>query len=148
MYVKDGVALWEEQAAQYPQTNPSVPDYNPRGCQKGACYAAQMYDQGRVTYPLKRTGERGEGKWQQVSWDEALTAIADKIVDTLAQDGPEAVIFDGNPTGVASYVAVHRFANLLDAGRQSRSVRPCAVRGRRRSRRRAGPYSPRSCPRR
>ena len=32
VYVRDGVALWEEQAGEYPQTNRGVPDFNPRGC--------------------------------------------------------------------------------------------------------------------
>jgi len=39
VYVKDGVVFREEQVATYPQTNPDVPDFNPRGCQKGACYS-------------------------------------------------------------------------------------------------------------
>ncbi len=37
VYVKDGTVAFEEPAAEYPQTNSSVPDFNPRGCQKGAC---------------------------------------------------------------------------------------------------------------
>ena len=115
VYVKDGAVLWEEPAGEYSQTNASVPDFNPRGCQKGACYAVNMYQPARVRYPLKRVGERGEGKWQRVSWNEALTEIADKLIDTLVRDGPDAVVFDGNPAGVASYVAIHRFANLLGA---------------------------------
>ena len=36
-----------------------------------------LYDTERVLQPLKRVGERGEGKWEQVSWDEALDEIAD-----------------------------------------------------------------------
>ncbi len=115
VYTKDGVALWEEPVGEYPQTNPSVPDFNPRGCQKGACYAAQTNHSTRVRFPLRRAGERGEGKWERVGWDEALTEIADKLIDTLVGDGPEAIVFDGNPVGVTSSVAVHRFANLLDA---------------------------------
>ena len=37
VYVKDGKVIFEEPAAEYPGTNQSVPDFNPRGCQKGAC---------------------------------------------------------------------------------------------------------------
>ncbi|OGO52098.1 MAG: hypothetical protein A2148_09685, partial [Chloroflexi bacterium RBG_16_68_14] len=115
VYVKDGVVVWEEPAGEYPQTNPSLPDFNPRGCQKGACYSLHMYHPARVMRPLKRVGERGEGNWKEVSWDEALTEIADKIIDTLVRDGPAAIVFDGNAAGVASFVAVHRFANQLGA---------------------------------
>jgi len=115
VYVRDGVALWEEQTGQYPRTNGEVPDFNPRGCEKGACYALQTYHPARLRQPLKRAGARGEGKWQAVSWDEALTGIADAVVETLSTSGPEAIVFDNNPAGVASYVAVHRLAHLLNA---------------------------------
>jgi len=113
VYVKDGTVSFEEPVAQYPRTNSSVPDFNPRGCQKGACYAANMNQPLRVTHPLKRAGARGEGAWQQVSWDEALTDIADRMLDVLVRDGPEAVVFDGNATGLAAAAAVHRFAYQL-----------------------------------
>jgi nitrate reductase alpha subunit len=53
LYVKDGVVLREEQAANYPPPNdPGTPDVNPRGCQKGACYAQRMYDPTRIKYPV------------------------------------------------------------------------------------------------
>ncbi len=115
VYVKDGAVAFEEPSGTYPQTNPSVPDFNPRGCQKGACYSLTMRDEARLTHPLKRAGARGEGRWQQVSWDEALGDIADHMVDALARDAPEAIVFDGNAAGVASFVAMNRYANLLGA---------------------------------
>ena len=115
VYVKDGAVAWEEASGTYEQTNASVPDFNPRGCEKGACYSRSMRDEARLTHPLKRAGERGEGKWQQVTWDAALAEIADRIIDALERDAPEAIVFDGNATGVASWVAVNRFANLLGA---------------------------------
>ncbi|MBI2090530.1 MAG: molybdopterin-dependent oxidoreductase, partial [Deltaproteobacteria bacterium] len=93
LYVKDGVVLREEQAANYPAPkDPDAPDFNPRGCQKGVCYAQRMYDPTRVKYPMKRVGERGEGKWRRTSWDAALTEIADALLDTLANEGPQAII--------------------------------------------------------
>jgi DMSO reductase family type II enzyme molybdopterin subunit len=115
LYVKDGIVLREEQSGEYPQTNAAVPDFNPRGCEKGACYATQMYHPARVKYPLKQAGERGQGRWQRVSWDEALTEIADRLIDALVDHGPDSVFFDQNPAGVTCYAAVLRFANLLDA---------------------------------
>jgi DMSO reductase family type II enzyme molybdopterin subunit len=117
VYVKDGLVLREEQAGEYPQTNPDVPDFNPRGCPTGACYSLQMYHPARVLYPLKRVGERGEGRWQRVSWDEALTDIADKVVDTLADHGPSAVVFDpgGSLASLVFDMAAMRLVNLLGA---------------------------------
>ncbi|MBI2351565.1 MAG: molybdopterin-dependent oxidoreductase [Deltaproteobacteria bacterium] len=96
LYVKDGVILREEQAANYPARNdPSVPDFNPRGCQKGACYVHRMYDPTRIKYPMKRVGERGQGKWKRISWDEALTEVADAIIDTVTKEGPDAIVQAG-----------------------------------------------------
>lgn len=96
LYVKDGIVLREEQVGNYPAPNdPTVPDANPRGCQKGACYVQRMYDPTRIKYPLKRVGERGQGRWQRVSWDEALTEIADALIDTLTTDGPEVIMNAG-----------------------------------------------------
>jgi nitrate reductase alpha subunit len=53
------VVVREEQTATYESSEPGVvPDFNPRGCQKGACYTEVMYGPSR-TVPLKRVGERG-----------------------------------------------------------------------------------------
>jgi DMSO reductase family type II enzyme molybdopterin subunit len=97
VYVKDGMVWREEQAADYPQTRPDVPDFNPRGCQKGACFSERMYDAARVRYPLKRAGERGSGKWQRISWEQALAEIADSMIDTIVQEGTDRVIWDLGP---------------------------------------------------
>lgn len=88
VYVKDGIVLREEQIAKYPQINPNVPDANPRGCQKGALHSTAMYEADRIRYPLKRTGERGAGQWQRISWDQATEEIADKIIDLFEKYGP------------------------------------------------------------
>jgi len=96
IYVKDGVVLREEQAANYPpQNDPLAPDFNPRGCQKGSCYVHRIYDPTRIKYPMKRVGERGQGKWKRISWDEALTEVADAIIDTATKEGPSAIVQGG-----------------------------------------------------
>ncbi len=94
VYVKDGIIMREEQAADYPDIDPSYPNVNPRGCQKGACYAAEYVNgDRRIKYPLIRTGARGEGLWRRATWDEALTLIADKVLDTIQNHGPDALTF-------------------------------------------------------
>ncbi|MBW2387246.1 MAG: molybdopterin-dependent oxidoreductase [Deltaproteobacteria bacterium] len=94
VYVKDGIVWREEQVADYPQTNAEVPDFNPRGCQKGACYSDRMHDQSRLMHPMKRVGERGAGKWQRISWNQGLTEVADKVIDAMVEDGPGSIIWD------------------------------------------------------
>jgi len=117
VYVKEGVVWREEQAGQYPQTNSSVPDYNPRGCQKGGCYSRRMYDPGRLRYPLKRSGKRGEGKWTRVTWDEALNDITDRMLEVLGEDGPGAIYWDMGTaaTNGCHGVGLFRTSHLLDS---------------------------------
>ena len=67
------------------------------GCQKGACWSHCHYSPDRVTKPLKRVGERGEGKFEEVSWDEATTDIADAMLDAFEEHGPESVIIPLTP---------------------------------------------------
>ena len=65
---------------------------NPMGCQKGACWSHCHYSPDRVTKPLKRVGERGEGKFEEVSWDEALSDIADAMLDAIQDQGPDSIV--------------------------------------------------------
>jgi DMSO reductase family type II enzyme molybdopterin subunit len=97
VYVKDGLVWREEQAADYPQIRPDVPDFNPRGCQKGACFSERMYDPARVRYPLKRAGERGSGRWKRVSWEQALDEIAESMVATIVDEGSDRIVWDEGP---------------------------------------------------
>ncbi|MGI9627806.1 MAG: molybdopterin dinucleotide binding domain-containing protein [Longimicrobiales bacterium] len=59
--------------------NPEHPGSRGRNCAKGPATLNQVTDPDRILYPLKRVGERGEGKWEQVSWDEALDDLASRI---------------------------------------------------------------------
>jgi len=92
VFSKDGKVVREEQAGIATPVEAGIPDMNPMGCQKGACWSHCLYSQDRVTQPLKRVGERGEGKFEPVSWDDALTDIADAILDAIEEQGPEAVL--------------------------------------------------------
>ncbi len=113
VYSKDGKITREEQVGNYPQTNEKVPDFNPRGCQKGCSYSDFMYSEARITHPLKRTGERGEGKWEKVSWDEALTDIADKMIKTIHESGTKSVVVDPG-SNMVSYLAFYSFFRFFD----------------------------------
>ena len=62
-----------------------------RACLKGRSLRDRTYDPRRLLYPLKRAGERGEGKFERISWDEAVETIAANLRRVLAQYGPEAV---------------------------------------------------------
>jgi anaerobic selenocysteine-containing dehydrogenase len=59
--------------------NPAHPGSRGRNCAKGPATHNQTYDPERILYPMKRVGKRGEGKWQRVTWEEALTDIAGRM---------------------------------------------------------------------
>ncbi len=62
-------------------------------CAKGQAGINQVYDPDRILQPLKRVGARGEGKWAQISWDEALGDLATRL-GKLRDDGqPEKFMF-------------------------------------------------------
>ncbi|MFH8796496.1 nitrate reductase subunit alpha [Streptomyces sp. NPDC017941] len=54
VYVKDGLIAWETQATDYPSTGPDRPDYEPRGCPRGASFSWYTYSPTRVRYPHAR----------------------------------------------------------------------------------------------
>ena len=64
-------------------------------------------------YPLKRAGERGENKWQRISWDQALDEIADKLKKIKTQYGAESLVMSEgiDRAGVCGIRA--RFLNLF-----------------------------------
>jgi DMSO reductase family type II enzyme molybdopterin subunit len=92
VYVRDGKIVREEQGGMLPVIQKGIPDMNPMGCQKGACWSYIHYAPERVTHPLKRVGERGEGKFEPISWDQALTEIVDGMLDAVQEQGPESII--------------------------------------------------------
>ncbi|MDE3135049.1 MAG: molybdopterin-dependent oxidoreductase [Acidobacteriota bacterium] len=59
--------------------NPAHPGSRGRNCAKGPATINQVNDPERILYPLRRTGKRGEGKWERVSWDEVLDDLAPRI---------------------------------------------------------------------
>ena len=99
VFVKGGLVWREEQNSVY-EAAEGVPDFNPRGCQKGGCYSHLMYEQTRLLHPIRRVGERGAGKWKRVSWDEALGAIADAMVDTAVENGTGTIVYDNGTTNL------------------------------------------------
>jgi DMSO reductase family type II enzyme molybdopterin subunit len=115
VYVKNGMVWREEQAAMNKASNSRYPDYNPLGCQKGCSFHANLYSDERITHPLKRVGERGEAKWQRISWDEALTEVAEAIVDGIEEFGPDSFHLDPPHFhgGSVSYAGALRFNRIL-----------------------------------
>ncbi|MFV0360588.1 molybdopterin-dependent oxidoreductase [Tropicimonas sp.] len=77
-----------------------------RACLRGRSYRSRLYSPERLLYPMKRVGERGEGKFKRVTWDEALTEIAERMVYLKNTYGPTALL-DQSYAG-ASYGVLHK----------------------------------------
>lgn len=116
LYVKDGIVVREEQSATYEQSEPGVPDFNPRGCQKGASYTDVMYGPTRLTVPMKRVGERGSGQWVKISWEKAIDEIADKMIDLAQEYGPSTIMQDLGPNMDYGPTTLGRFKFLMKTG--------------------------------
>ncbi|MBI5949699.1 MAG: molybdopterin-dependent oxidoreductase [Chloroflexi bacterium] len=100
VFVKDGVIVREEPSGTLPMIDPAVPDFNPMGCMQGTCWSLSLDGPDRAQYPLKRAGERGEGKWERISWDQALSEIADALIDAIEDHGPRSIVREGTPEAV------------------------------------------------
>lgn len=72
IHVKDGIITWETQQTDYPTTGPDMPEYEPRGCQRGATFSWYTYSPLRVRYPYVR------GDLMRI-WKEARNKINDPV---------------------------------------------------------------------
>lgn len=85
-YVKDGKIIKIEGTDGFPSNNGML-------CTKGMANREFLYREDRILTPLKRTGERGSGTFEPISWDQALTEIAEKMNRFKAESGPESMVF-------------------------------------------------------
>jgi anaerobic selenocysteine-containing dehydrogenase len=115
VYSRDGVVWREEQSATTEACSPEYPDFNPQGCQKGCGFHHALTSPDRLLHPMRRVGARGEGRWLRIGWDEALTRIADAILDAHAVAGPQSVIVDAPHihAGSVALSGIHRLAYML-----------------------------------
>lgn len=72
VFVKDGIIVWEAQDTDYPTPHPDFPDYEPRGCPRGASASWYVYSPLRVRYPYIR------GRLLEL-WREARAATSDPV---------------------------------------------------------------------
>lgn len=99
-------------------------------CAKVARYLEREYSPDRLLHPQKRVGAKGEGRFERISWDEALGAIARELQRVSSEFGPEAIL----PYSYAGTMGLlngggmdHRFFHRLGASRLDRTI--CAAAG-------------------
>ncbi|EFF0489838.1 molybdopterin-dependent oxidoreductase [Escherichia coli] len=88
LHVKDDTVYWVESDT----TGDDVyGNHQVRACLRGRSIRRRMNHPDRLKYPMKRVGKRGEGKFERISWDEALDTISDNLRRILKDYGNEAV---------------------------------------------------------
>jgi anaerobic selenocysteine-containing dehydrogenase len=92
-----------------------LPEYDRRVCAMGMARLEYQYHRDRLCFPLKRTGARGEGKWQRIGWEEAYGLIAENLRAIAAQSGTRSLAFiaGSGAAGVLTKGAAHRFAAAI-----------------------------------
>ena len=83
--------------------HPLHPASRGRNCAKGPATVSQITNPDRILYPLKRSGERGEGKWQRVSWEEAIDDIAARVGTAMDEGRRDEVVYHVGRPGEDMY---------------------------------------------
>ncbi len=83
--------------------NPRHPGSRGRNCAKGPATLNQIHDPERILYPMRRTGARGAGDWERVSWDEALDDLAGRIRNAIQSGQPNRVMYHVGRPGEDGY---------------------------------------------
>ncbi|MEK7363957.1 MAG: molybdopterin-dependent oxidoreductase, partial [candidate division NC10 bacterium] len=104
--------------------NPDHPFTQGVICGKVHDYAERVYSPLRVLTPLRRVGEKGRGRFEPISWDEAIEEIARRFTEIKARWGAEAILpFSyGGTLGVVQFRAGHPFFHALGASQLDRTI--------------------------
>ena len=120
--VENGVAMRVQGNPGHPQTGGVL-------CNKVSRYTERTYHAERLLQPLRRTGPKGSGRFEPVSWDTALSEIAARL-QAIAARSPEAIVpysYCGTMGQVQGEAMAGRFFNRLGASRLDRTI--CAAAG-------------------
>ena len=99
-------------------------------CGKVARYLERQYSPDRLLYPQKRVGAKGEGRFERISWDEALDTIARRLTEVSTEYGPEAILpysYAGTMGYLQGSGMDRRFFHRLGASRLERTI--CSAAG-------------------
>lgn len=114
----DGKVVKVEGDPEHPVTKGNI-------CNKVRNMADRLYDENRLKYPMKRVGAKGEGKFERISWDEAIETITSRWKALLDTEGPESILpysFYGNMGLLNAEGMDRRFFNRLGASQLDRSI--------------------------
>ena len=122
VHVKDGVALKVMGSAEHAPTAGVL-------CTKVARYTERTYHPDRLLHPLRRIGKKGEGRFEEIGWQEAISTIAERLSPIAAED-PEQIVpysYAGTMGLVQGESMAQRFFHKLGASLLERTI--CASAG-------------------
>ena len=111
VHKQDGVIVKIEGDPSHPVTQGAI-------CNKVRNMTARIYDEKRLKQPLRRTGPKGSGQFEPISWEEAIGSIASRWKSLIAEEGPESILpysFYGNMGRVNTEGMGRRFFNRMNA---------------------------------
>ncbi len=113
-HVKDGKVIKLE-PAEFPN------EIDKRICLRGLSVLEVTYHPDRLKYPMKRVGERGEGKFERITWDEAYDLIVKNFKDISEKYGWKSIgwVLGGPGAGTTKFGAYLRLASLTQSTRVS-----------------------------
>ncbi|MDV6379225.1 molybdopterin-dependent oxidoreductase [Sporosarcina sp. GW1-11] len=123
IHKQDGKVVKIEGDPEHPVTKGSI-------CNKVRHMSERIYDPHRITTPLKRVGQKGDGKFVPISWTEAIETITDHWKTLISEVGPESILpysFYGNMGKLSSKGMDRRFFNRLGSSQLDRTI--CSVAG-------------------
>ncbi|WP_080845864.1 molybdopterin oxidoreductase family protein [Cytobacillus gottheilii] len=118
IHKEDGKITKIEGDPNHPVTQGSI-------CNKVRHMTSRLYDENRLQYPLKRIGDKGEGKFVRISWEEAIAEITSRWKKLIQEHGTESILpysFYGNMGLITSEGMDRRFFNKLGASQLDRKI--------------------------
>ncbi|MBT2700741.1 molybdopterin oxidoreductase family protein [Bacillus sp. ISL-40] len=123
LHKEDGKVIKVEGDPAHPVTKGHI-------CNKVRNMTERIYDENRLKFPLKRTGPKGEGKFEQISWEEAIQTITSRWKELIESNGPESILpysFYGNMGRLNAEGMDRRFFHRLGASRLDQTI--CSAAG-------------------
>ncbi|MCF8039638.1 MAG: molybdopterin-dependent oxidoreductase [Desulfohalobiaceae bacterium] len=105
LHIEDGRIVKVTGDPDHPVTRGAI-------CERGRLMPDHVHHPQRLNHPLKRVGQKGEGRWQQLSWDQALDEVADKLSKLKESFGAETLAFT-HGTKRTYHWDCRRFFNLF-----------------------------------
>jgi len=104
-----------EHKANKIEGNPLHPVNRGALCARGQAGLEVLYNPDRIKGPMKRVGERGEGKWEEISWDEAVKEVTDKLREIKQQGRANRIVFATSDLNGVTGVAIRTFVSSYGA---------------------------------